>query len=411
MRTTTIQTTTATLPQKESARRKRKQRRRSARLNPAPRACENTFQTSSFVVDFAFPPFVGVALDTKERVARMLEATISSAYLADEVDKEEDKERLRGMVEKKEDGTPVTAADFAIQTLMENVLGVDGEEVVGEERRPVEGDASFDRVKELVEKITPRGRMALLEKERCGPGRNYFVLDPIDGTKAFAAKPTIRSRAYAFTEQYCIGLSYHDGENGEVLAACVAAPRWERGSGVLLCAVKGKGCFSKELFTPASRWKRCCLMSHLCTIRVAVSEADAGKATTLNSGWKVPKSNLDEIPYGSGSLIKYVAIAVNACDAFVHYKPWTFSMNVWDHAAGVLCCEEAGAIVSDGFGNRLSLKRKPRKAEGDFEERDDVDPRRVFSPQGKAVVVANEESLHKEILRAHNSGVKQINEF
>ena len=410
MRTTTIQTTTATLPQKESARRKRKQRRRSARLNPAPRACENTFQTSSFVVDFAFPPFVGVALDTKERVERMLEATISSAYLADEVDKDKGKERLRGMVEKKEDGTPVTAADFAIQTLMENVLGVDGEEVVGEERCPVEGDESFDRVKELVEKFTPRGRMVLPER-RFGPGRNYFVLDPIDGTKAFAAKPTIRSRAYAFTEQYCIGLSYHDGENGEVLAACVAAPRYERGSGVLLCAVKGKGCFSKELFTPASRWKRCCLMSHLCTIRVAVSEADAGKATTLNSGWKVPKSNLDEIPYGSGSLIKYVAIAVNACDAFVHYKPWTFSMNVWDHAAGVLCCEEAGAIVSDGFGNRLSLKRKPRKAEGDFEERDDVDPRRVFSPQGKAVVVAKEESLHKEILRAHNSGVKQINEF
>lgn len=409
MRTTTARTTP--LPQKESARRKRRHIRRRCALNPAG-ACENTFHTSSsFVVDFDFPPFVGVALDTKERVARMLEATISSAYLADEVDKEEDKERLRGMVEKKEDGTPVTAADFAIQTLMENVLGGDGEEVVGEERRPVEGDASFDRVKELVEKFTPRGRMALLEKERCGPGRNYFVLDPIDGTKAFAAKPTIRSRAYAFTEQYCIGLSYHDGETGEVLAACVAAPRWERGSGVLLCAVKGKGCFSKELFTPASRWKRCCLMSHLCNIRLAVSESDVGKATTLNSGWKVPKSNLDEIPYGSGSLIKYVAIAVNACDAFVHYKPWTFSMNVWDHAAGVLCCEEAGAIVSDGFGNRLSLKRKPRKAEGDFEERDGVDPRRVFSPQGKAVVVANEESLHKEILRAHNSGVKQINEF
>ena len=170
MRTTTARTTP--LPQKESARRKRRHRRRRYALNPEPRACENTFQTSSFVVDFDFPPFVGVALDTKERVARMLEATISSAYLADEVDKEEDKERLRGMVEKKEDGTPVTAADFAIQTLMENVLGVDGEEVVGEERRPVEGDASFDRVKELVEKFTPRGRMALLEKEMCGPGRN-----------------------------------------------------------------------------------------------------------------------------------------------------------------------------------------------------------------------------------------------
>ena len=199
MRTTTARTTP--LPQKESARRKRRHRRRRCALNPA-RACENTFQTSSsFVVDFDFPPFVGVALDTKERVARMLEATISSAYLADEVDKEEDKERLRGMVEKKEDGTPVTAADFAIQTLMENVLGGDGEEVVGEERRPVEGDASFDRVKELVEKFTPRGNTVSLEKKRCGPGRNYFVLDPIDGTKAFAAKPIWTPR---FSETYIL---------------------------------------------------------------------------------------------------------------------------------------------------------------------------------------------------------------
>ena len=46
------------------------------------------------------------------------------------------------MVEKKEDGTPVTAADFAIQTLMENVLGVDGEEVVGEERVPGDEDCA-----------------------------------------------------------------------------------------------------------------------------------------------------------------------------------------------------------------------------------------------------------------------------
>ena len=94
---------------------------------------------------------------------------------------------------------------------------------------------------------------------------------------------------------------------------------------------------------------------------VASSVESDVKRTTLNSGWKVPKSNLDEIPYGSGSLIKYVAIAVNACDAFVHYKPWTFSMNVWDHAAGVLCCEEAGAIVSDGFGNRLVEKETKKK--------------------------------------------------
>ena len=149
----------------------------------------------------------------------------------------------------------------------------------------------------------------------------------------------------------------------------------------------------------------------MCTIRVAISESDVGKQTTLNAGWKVPESSLEEIAYGSGSLIKYVAIAVNACDAFVHYKPWTNSMNVWDHAAGVLCCEEAGAIVTDGVGNKLSLRKESKGAEEDDNEGNRDDLRRVFSPEGKAVVVANDESLHKEILRAHNAAVELINDF
>jgi fructose-1,6-bisphosphatase/inositol monophosphatase family enzyme len=86
-------------------------------------------------------------------------------------------------------------------------------------------------------------------------------------------------------------------------------------------------------------------------------------------------------------------------------------MNVWDHASGVLCCEEAGAIVTDGFGNTLKLRKESRQTEEVSDERKDVDLRRTFSPKGKAIVVANEESLHKEILRAHNAGVEKINDF
>jgi len=336
-------------------------------------------------------------------VESMIEATMASARLAKEVD--ENRDVFLGVVERKEDQSLVTVADFAIQTLMSERLRSLGD-VVGEERLPTEGE-TFDRVQELVAKFASREEEIVIE----GKKRNYFVLDPIDGTKAFATAEEKKGR-YKFTEQYCVGLSYHDGKTGDVLASCLAAPRWERGSGVILVAVKGKGCFSKEMFAePEARWKRCCLMTHLSPIRVAVSESDVGKATTLNAGWKVPKSSLDEIAYGSGSLIKYVAIAVNACDSFVHYKPWTFSMNVWDHASGVLCCEEAGAIVTDGFGNTLKMRKEPRQTEGVFDERGDVDLRRTFSPKGKAIVVANEESLHKEILRAHSAGVEQISDF
>jgi len=349
-------------------------------------------------------------------VESMVEATMASARLAKEVD--ENRDVFLDVVERKEDQSLVTVADFAIQTLMSERLRSLGD-VVGEERCPTEG-GTFDRVQELVAKFASREEEIIFDDggnngevfpRDNGEKRNYFVLDPIDGTKAFATAEE-KKGGYKFTEQYCVGLSYHDGKTGDVLASCLAAPRWERGSGVILVAVKGIGCFSKELFAePEARWKRCCLMTHLSPIRVAVSESDVSKATTLNAGWKIPKSSLDEIAYGSGSLIKYVAMAVNACDSFVHYKPWTFSMNVWDHASGVLCCEEAGAIVTDGFGNTLKLRKESRQNEEVSDERGDVDLRRTFSPKGKAIVVANEESLHKEILRAHNAGVEQINDF
>ena len=76
-----------------------------------------------------------------------------------------------------------------------------------------------------------------------------------------------------------------------------------------------------------------------------------------------------------------------------------------------MCCEEAGAIVTDGVGNKLSLRKESKGAEEDDNEGNRDDLRRVFSPEGKAVVVANDESLHKEILRAHNAAVELINDF
>jgi 3'-phosphoadenosine 5'-phosphosulfate (PAPS) 3'-phosphatase len=394
----------------------RRKRHRSSLLRSVSASSSSSSSSSPFGVVLHSP------IDDDEThhlvvvVESMIEATMASARLAKKVD--ENRDVFLGVVERKEDQSLVTVADFAIQTLMSERLRSLGD-VVGEERLPKEGE-TFDRVQELVAKFASREEEIVSDDGENNNGevfpdygekRNYFVLDPIDGTKAFATVEEKKGR-YKFTEQYCVGLSYHDGKTGDVLASCLAAPRWERGSGVILVAVKGKGCFSKEMFAePEARWKRCCLMTHLSPIRVAVSESDVGKATTLNAGWKVPKSSLDEIAYGSGSLIKYVAIAVNACDSFVHYKPWTFSMNVWDHASGVLCCEEAGAIVTDGFGNTLKLRKEPRQTEEMFDERGDVDLRRTFSPKGKAVVVANEESLHKEILRAHNAGVEQINDF
>ena len=110
-------------------------------------------------------------------------------------------------------------------------------------------------------------------------------------------------------------------------------------------------------------------------------------------------------------LIKYVAIAVNACDAFVHYKPWTNSMNVWDHAAGVLCCEELerSSLMGLEINSRYAKSRKEQKKTTTREIAMILGA--CFHLKEKAVVVANDESLHKEILRAHNAAVELINDF
>ena len=90
--------------------------------------------------------------------------------------------------------------------------------MVGEETCPTEGEV-FDRVEELVAKYAPREEKTN-EKPRKDSMRrdsskkNYFVLDPIDGTKAFAATVgSIKSR-----EVYVYGAVLH----------WVVVSRWER---------------------------------------------------------------------------------------------------------------------------------------------------------------------------------------
>jgi len=135
----------------------------------------------------------------------MVEATMASARLAKEVD--ENRDVFLDVVERKEDQSLVTVADFAIQTLMSERLRSLGD-VVGEERCPTEGE-TFDRVQELVAKFASREEEIIFDDggnngevfpRDNGEKRNYFVLDPIDGTKAFATAEE-KKGGYKFTEQ------------------------------------------------------------------------------------------------------------------------------------------------------------------------------------------------------------------
>ena len=147
------------------------------------------------------------------------------------------------------------------------------------------------------------------------------------------------------------------------------------------------------------------MLAQLSPIRLAISASERRTSLTpLRVSWHVPKTSLEEIEYGSGSLIKYVAVAVNAVDAFVHYKNnETLPLNVWDHASGILCAEEAGAILNDGKRKRIADRLKMG------EEYSGIDPRKMFSCENNAIVVANDLIMRGEILRAQATRVHEIN--
>ena len=394
--------------------------------------------------------FENAFMKKKDRIEKMVAVIVNASALAREVDlmRGDDFEDLS--VFEKTDRTVVTVADFAIQKLVEQEFGVKND-VLGEEDSRAMEERVLEEVERLVERYSLGG-----ECDDCDDdGDDYFVLDPIDGTNAFARRPietdefvksnreTKPMRLFMenhrniekasldeFTEQYCIGLSLHNGTDGRAIASVLAAPRWKRGEGVVLLAVKGCGCFQKALFPSkkegereekiSSEWTRCSVISHVCPVRVAVSESEYAQTTTLSAGWTSKKSSLDSIAFGSGSLIKYIGICTNDVDCFVHYKPWANDMFVHDHASGILCAEESGARVTDGKGKRIT-RDKPVKGlpvgvtyanvTGDDRYFDADDIRRTFSPGGRAIIVANEESLHAEVLKSHKLGVEEINAF
>jgi 3'(2'), 5'-bisphosphate nucleotidase len=95
-----------------------------------------------------------------------------------------------------------------------------------------------------------------------------------------------------------------------------------------------------------------------------------------------------------GSLCKYVDVVAGSSSIFIqHAKEGgdDACVNSWDHAAGVLCAEEAGCVVTDLHGRSLGFLGR----DGD---------RRRFSPGGGGVICAAK-SVHENVVRAFREGI------
>ncbi|MCB1056226.1 MAG: 3'(2'),5'-bisphosphate nucleotidase [Acidobacteria bacterium] len=270
-------------------------------------------------------------------------------------------ERVDGQALAKQDRSPVTVADFAVQALVSLDLGehLPGDPILGEEASAQLRDADNrelrDHVVAAVERFRPgAGTEAVLAAiDRCsapaGASGSFWTLDPVDGTKGF-----LRGG------QYAIALALI--EDGRVVLAALGCPellldpeRPEAGTGCLLAARRGGGsrCFDLDgndlgpiSVTPTTDPAHAVFCE---SVEAAHSAHDLHARIAARLGVTAPPVRMD-------SQCKYAALARGEGSIYLRLpRTESYQEKIWDHAAGGLVIEEAGGRVTDARGRDLDF--------------------------------------------------------
>lgn len=267
----------------------------------------------------------------------------------------------------KDDRSPVTVADYAVQAVvaleLQKHLGkplIVGEEHAGVLRRDDQlliRSAVVDAVKQVVTGASENQVMDAIDAcDHDGSGDSYWTLDPVDGTKGF-----LRG------QQYAIALAFI--ENGEVTLGVMGCPNLPRDfsksldeadpKGTLYSATKAGGAFEhdpKNVSTSprrieAAKWNA----SGGVAIRTCESvEAAHSKQDDTARILEYLKSSSD--PVRLDSQCKYAVVARGQADAYLRLPTRAdYREKIWDHAAGMLIASESGATVSDISGKPLDF--------------------------------------------------------
>lgn len=263
----------------------------------------------------------------------------------------------------KADASPVTVADLAAQALVSLALAdvfpddrLMGEEDAGPLRASDELTATV--LAHVRQQRPGMGRSTVLEAlDRCddpgGPGRRWWTLDPVDGTKGFLRN-----------EQYAVALALV--EDGEVVLAAMGCPNLPLAGGP--GASGPRGClFVAEVRGGTSQLPLDEATSGIAgrAVHVAplLSPAEARYAESVESG----HSNQSEAalvaqslgitaePLRLDSQTKYAVVARGDASIYLRLPHGGYRENVWDHAAGALIVSEAGGRVSDADGRALDF--------------------------------------------------------
>jgi HAL2 family 3'(2'),5'-bisphosphate nucleotidase len=270
----------------------------------------------------------------------------------------------------KEDRTPVTVADLAVQALVSGALQerFPADPLMAEEEsRALREPAWKDLLSQVTEHVhlvrteRPSSSVILDWIERgqhpINPQQRYWVLDPVDGTKGFLRK-----------EQYAIALALV--ERGDVLLGVLACPNLpgmlNRGSsprvpalGQIYAAVGAGGAERIDLGPGDTIAARQSIRvstnaepesAHWCE---RVESSDRNHDLTAQV---VERIGIRTLPDRLDSQAKYAVVARGEAALYLrHSLNRDYREKVWDHAAGVIITEEAGGRVTDVAGQPLDF--------------------------------------------------------
>lgn len=301
-----------------------------------------------------------MAYETERRVA--IEAVLKACRLCQDVQDSLSGNEALG----KQDGSPVTVADFGAQSLICDHLkaAFPDDSIVGEEDTTL---LQRDENRELKEMVI--GRVKAVSPDRTsvqilaaidrasadgGPRGRFWTVDPIDGTKGFLRR-----------DQYAVALALL--ENGTVVLGVLGCPNLPlqgvqpAGSlGCLFVAVRGEGTKIRRL--DDSKETEIEVAKSGDSSRAVICESFETDHSSHEQAARVARQlGVTHAPLRIDSQCKYAVVARGDATIYLRLpKEEGYQEKIWDHAAGSLIVEEAGGRVTDVGGKPLDFSTGKR---------------------------------------------------
>ena len=269
----------------------------------------------------------------------------------------------------KDDRSPVTVADYAVQAALSRALAqaFPADSLVAEETSAAlqtpDSAPTLAQVTEYVSRLvpdaTPPAVCAWIDRRQAEPGARFWTCDPIDGTKGFLRRG-----------QYAVALALVVA--GQVQLGVLGCPRLDdltgsgaEGSGALLIAVRGQGAWVAALAEPGS------------LVPLSVSDCQEAQQARLVRSFAAEHTNVELVdrlarqlgtqapPLRVDSQVKYALLAAGKAELMLRVLPVDqpfYHDKIWDVAAGALIVQEAGGCVTDLDGRELDFGAGPTLA-------------------------------------------------